>query len=115
MKETEIQAQIIEYLKTVHIFAWRNNSGMRPGASGRPVRFGAVGSPDILGALKPDGKLLAIEVKKPGEKPTPEQVLFLSNLVNSGAFVIVAECVEDVITEIAFFRNLGIIKGKERV
>lgn len=34
--------------------------------------YGKNGVPDILGCL-PDGRMLALEVKRPGEKPTPLQ------------------------------------------
>jgi len=51
---------------------------------GRFIRFGPPGQSDILGVL-PDGRILAIEVKKPGgKKPTFEQVLFLETIRRHG-------------------------------
>jgi len=61
--------------------AWavRMNTGMATfgatsdgGDGGRTVRFAYQGCADILGQMK-DGRLLAIEVKRPGEHPTPAQ------------------------------------------
>ena len=40
--------------------------------------------PDIMGQMR-DGRVLGIEVKKPGEKPTKEQVDFLGTInINNG-------------------------------
>lgn len=103
LTETEIQSQILDYLKLRRIFAWRNNTRVvRIG--GRLVRFGAPGSPDIIGVV--NGRFLAIEVKKPGKSPTEEQERFMQELTMNGAIVIVASCVEDVDREIGQIRSL---------
>lgn len=80
---------------------WRNNTGagyvlspatyrrlvasgaLRPGEA-RWVRWGTPGAPDILGALE-GGRLLAIEVKRPGERPGPEQEAWLDRASRAGA------------------------------
>jgi len=80
MTETQIQSQIMEYLKLSGITAWRNNTRTVK-LGGRMVHMGLCkGSSDIIGVL-PDGRFLAIEVKRPGGKLTPEQSRFLA-LVN---------------------------------
>lgn len=102
LTETQIQKQILDYLATIRIFAWRNNTrSVRVG--GRLMHFGHRGSPDILGVL-PGGTLLAIEVKKPGEEPSDPQKEFLSRLSAAGARVIIADCLEDVISQVSWDR-----------
>jgi len=86
-----IQKQILDYLRWMHILCWRNNTGRRGGVS-----YGRIGSSDILGILKPSGRFLAIEVKKPGEKPTQEQIAFLWGIGDAGGVAIVAYSVDDV-------------------
>jgi hypothetical protein len=52
-------------------------AGMRRGAAG-PCHSGIpVGFPDLLGAIPPNGTMLSIEVKRPGQKPTKAQRDFL--------------------------------------
>lgn len=79
MKESEIQTDIMKLLLTHPKVAWAyvTSAGMVKGiGGGRPFRVGFVGLADILGQMN-DGRLLAIEVKRPGKKPTEEQVEFL--------------------------------------
>jgi hypothetical protein len=60
------------------------------------MAFGKVGSADILGILRPSGRFLAIEVKKPGEKPSDEQIAFLLAIRDAGGVAIVAYSLDDV-------------------
>lgn len=60
------------------------------------MSFGKVGSADILGILKPSGRFLAIEVKKPGGKPSEEQIAFLCAIRDAGGVAIVAQSLDDV-------------------
>jgi hypothetical protein len=48
MKESAIQAQIIQYLMLKGIFHYRNNSGRFVNSAGHHYKFGALGSPDII-------------------------------------------------------------------
>lgn len=82
----------LDLLELRRIYAFRNNSGCLPDASGRPVRFGKVGSADILGLLPPRGRLLAVEAKAPGGKLTDAQREFLEGVRAAGG---VAVCVSD--------------------
>lgn len=105
--ERDIQSAILEYLHAKRIFCWRNNSGMqflpytnREGKSRmRALRIGLPGSSDILGCL-PDGRFLAIEVKRPGNKPTIEQQEFLDNIASRGGVAFVATSIDDVIAKL---------------
>jgi len=80
-------------------FGWRQNAGMsvREYKGNRHV-FRASSMPgisDIIGSW--GGKPLAIEVKRPGEKPRPNQVEFLRRASESGWITIVATSLDDVI------------------
>jgi hypothetical protein len=60
--------------------AWRNNTGTLRDENGRPVQFGlCVGSSDVIGVVRIAGFgcFFAIECKRPGETPTPDQLAFL--------------------------------------
>ncbi len=97
MTEHNVQLQILEYLALKGIYCWRNNSGMLRDRRGIPVRFGKVGSADILG-IAPDGRFLAIEVKTPQGKwgLQPAQENFLEEIRSRGGYAGVATCTEDV-------------------
>ena len=110
-KESDTVRAILDYLALRGIFAWRQNSRvvMLPGRGGkdRPYRMGGMkGMADIIGIVPctahgihcpcPGGKFLGIEVKQPGNKPTPEQLAFLQAVVKAGGFAFVAHSVADV-------------------
>lgn len=60
------------------VVLWRNNCGVLADRHGRAVRYGLCpGSSDLIGILAPSGRLLALEVKRPSERPTAEQTRFL--------------------------------------
>lgn len=98
--EHQIQSAILEYLPYLGVFAWRNNSGMlalndKYGKK-RMVKMGMAGLPDILGVQRGTGRLIAIEVKRPGRKPTDIQQRMLQELTDHGALAFVATSIEDV-------------------
>lgn len=103
LSENEIQNSILQYLKFKKITAWRNNNGStydaKIGGHRRKNKWETLhGSPvDILGIL-PDGRFLAIEVKKDEkEKPSKGQTLFMDTIEKSGGVAFVAfsiECVK---------------------
>lgn len=77
----------------------------RDGGASQWIEFGFRGCPDILGQLD-DGRLLAIEVKRPSGRLRPEQAAFLSRAGAAGACAFVARSVEDVFARIQ--------RGKDR-
>lgn len=56
----------------------------------------SAGQPDLLGCYK--GKTLALEVKRPGGKPTPLQLAVLKKWEAAGAIAAVVTSVEEVKT-----------------
>jgi hypothetical protein len=75
---------------------------MLPGKGGRPrpVRFGVKGGSDII-AIGLQGRFMAIEVKRPGEKPTVEQEAYLHEIRRHRGIAFVATCCQDVANELA--------------
>ena len=99
VSETAIVKECLDYLAIRKIFAWRNNSGAtRPkradGTTGF-LRFGYVGSSDILGIL-PGGRFLAVECKAKGGKLSDAQQTFLTRITESGGLAIVAYSYADI-------------------
>ena len=91
--EREIVKKIKEYLDSQGIFCWKNHGSV----------FMPVGIPDLVGVLPISGRLLAIEVKQPGKKPTPAQVAFLEHLRENNACAFIAHSVEEVKNNIDSF------------
>ena len=58
--------------------------------------YSEAGTADILCALPPKGKYLAIEVKLPDKKPTKLQLLWLGKYKEVGAIVGVVTSIKDV-------------------
>jgi len=81
--EGRIKAGCLQYLKKRGFFAWNNPSGATRIAPDRWVHFGRKGSSDIIGCL-PGGRFLAIEVKAPDGRLSPEQKEFLEKIRGLG-------------------------------
>lgn len=100
--ESEIQKSILDYLKIrYHDCVWRNMVGaariQQPNGKTNFVQFGKVGMSDIMGVIPPGGRFLAIEVKRPGGKPTQAQEEFLSMVKAAGGIAFVATSLDDVL------------------
>jgi hypothetical protein len=78
----------LRYLEIRGIYHWRNNTGAVQIAPGRFMRFGKVGSSDILGIL-PDGRLLCVECKADRGRLSPEQKQFLADVRELGGLALV--------------------------
>ncbi len=100
MKESEIQKQIIDYLKVMNIIVIRNNSG-RINIGKRWINLGDAGSSDLIAMHPISGKLIAIEVKSSGEKLRDKQIEFRDKVLNGNGIHITAYSLQDVIIKIA--------------
>jgi penicillin-binding protein-related factor A (putative recombinase) len=97
IKEKWIESQILHYLGLKGIFAWKAKTVGTYDPTKKVFRKNAgymKGVADILGIWR--GKLLAIEVKTPTGKLSPEQKQFLSRVQEEGGIAFVARSVEDV-------------------
>lgn len=72
-EEQKVQDSIMKYIKSI---------GGLPIKQNQIGIYGQAGVPDILACIK--GRFVAIEVKKPGEKPKPHQVAFIDAINKKG-------------------------------
>ena len=87
--EGRIKAAILRYLERLGFYAWNNTTGAVRVRPGKFIRFGKVGSSDIIGVL-PDDRFLAVETKTPKGRLSPEQAAFLEKIRCSGGVAVVA-------------------------
>lgn len=109
VKEGEVQKDILSWLLYQGIFAWRNNTvGVFDPIKKtfRKPASATKGIADIIGIM-PDGRFLAIEVKRPktelqtAGKPSIEQEHFIKTINDAGGLAFFAYSVDDVIREIS--------------
>ena len=88
-KESEIKTSIRRYLNLIGIWHYNQWQG----------QFSVQGISDLVGMM-PDGRYLAIEIKRPGEKPTDKQQAFLDEVNARKGVAFLATSVDDVIREL---------------
>lgn len=86
--ESDVLAAVLTLLDLLGVPCWRANAGggYRIGRAGKPqlIKAAPAGTADICGWLPRDGRFLAIEVKRPGERPTADQLAFLRRVNGDG-------------------------------
>lgn len=92
--ETQLVRACLDYLAARGIYAWRNSTGATK-IGERFLRFGKVGSADILALIPPTGRLAAIECKNGRGKTTPAQEAFLEAIRANGGLAVVVRSVDD--------------------
>lgn len=100
-KEQDIQKTIIEYLRLKHFVVFKHHSTGSTIRENKAVFFkhGDRGISDLI-ACSPKGQFVAIEVKKKGKKPSPEQVDFIRTVIKNGGLAFVACSIDDVMAQI---------------
>ena len=73
MKEGKIEAKLVRYCRKKGVLCYKFNSPSRAGV------------PDRILVFKPTGKVIFLELKATGAKPTPLQVRELKLLADHGA------------------------------
>ncbi len=110
--EHEIQNTILERLKYIpRAFFWRENSGLMTAeykGVKRMWRAGIPGIADIMGIF--DGYLVAIEVKRPGKKPSQDQLAFKRRIEECGGIYIVSTDAIQVVSQI--MASISMLKGE---
>ena len=94
--ETQLVNACLELLRLRGIFAWRNNTGAVK-TDKRFIRYGKPGSSDIIGVLPAKGRMIVVECKMPGNKPTGLQAAFLSTVSQCGGLAVCVRSVEELI------------------
>lgn len=99
MKESQIQAQILDYLSyQMGFYFWRSNNIPVFDATKKIYRkmpkHTPKGLPDIT--IIKEGHYIAVEVKAPGKYLSKDQKIFKENVEKHGGTYILARSVEDV-------------------
>lgn len=114
-RESDVVRACLDWLALRRIKAWRtNNTGIYDPTRKVYRKFqGLPGVSDILGILPQTvdlngervtfGNFLAIEVKRPGEHPRPEQQAFLDEVKQRGGIGICVRSVTDLEREMQIF------------
>ena len=98
--ENIITNAILTYLNCrPHTFAWRNNTtgiydSRKKCYRSRTGKYNIRGVADILGITN-EGRFIAIEVKRPGGRPSREQHDYLSRINALGGIAGIAPSVQD--------------------
>ena len=102
MREQVIQQQILSRLGAVPgLTLWRNNTGAMRDVRGQLVRYGQLGSADLLGLASPAGRFVAIEVKALGGRQTALQLAWQQMVERHGGVYIVAVSVDEAVAKLA--------------
>ena len=99
ISEQQIKKTIADYLRIKKFTVINHrNVGIYKKDTGKyiPLPSGEKGISDII-ACSPQGTFVAIEVKKKGGKPTPEQLEFLARIKAYGGIAILAYSLDDVL------------------
>lgn len=98
MTEAELQAEILLAVGSrPDCRIWRNNTGVGRTLSGdRVIRFGLVGSADLLGILR-GGRFLAVEVKTKRGRQSESQRNFQRMIESMGGVYVLARDVQTVV------------------
>lgn len=134
--ERELRNAILALLRAHGIAAWPTGVGAFPATYGgkrRFVRMGVKGMSDVIGIVPwcpglleqpawrctwppPNGhtgRFLAIEVKNPGGRISPEQTAFLQTVVKAGGIGFVAHSCQEVIDKLGLLPGARPTEGAE--
>jgi hypothetical protein len=99
MSENVVQAEILLAIgRLPNAIFWRNQTGALPSRTGRVVRFGLIGSPDIIGCV--NGRFVGIEVKSSTGKQREAQANFQRAFEKAGGIYILARSASDAVSAI---------------
>ena len=93
-REGPVVKACLKWLADHKVFAWRNNTGAVEFSDGGFMRFGAKGSPDIIGMTR-SGRFLGIECKSPTGEQSGYQKQWQARCQDQGGLYILARCVDD--------------------
>lgn len=100
MSETVIMRDILVAVSALpQTLVWRNNTGVGVAPGKRVVRFGLLGSSDIIGVHR--GRAVAIEAKAPRGRQSDEQRRFQAAWERAGGIYILARSADEALAELA--------------
>ena len=109
MTASDLTKMMIDYLKTRGNDVWRNNNLAVKGRS----FIGRKGVPDVIGYSKKYGQFIACEVKAIGDRVSPEQMSFLTNLSIAGGVAMICQQIRDESIIVKIFNQDGESKDYE--
>lgn len=77
---------------------WRCNTGMATDKTGRRIRFGVPGQPDIQGCAA--GRWIGVEVKSATGRQSPEQRVFQERIENAGGVYVLVRSADEAIAAV---------------
>lgn len=93
MTHSDLRNAVLIYLAPLGL-TWSNNSGALRDHSGRLVRYGLPGSPDVLACI--GGHFIGVECKVGRDRQSDRQQRFAAAMARAGGIYILARSVEDV-------------------
>lgn len=103
MSEAEIMRAVQLRASECGVRLWRNNVGLLTNDAGDKIRVGLCrGSSDLIGCYR--GRFTAVEIKRPGQKPTTEQLAFINMVVQDGGIAFWCDSVERFDAELQRFK-----------
>ena len=101
VNEKQIMQAIQLELSKIGVRLLRNNVGMLEDSRGQKVKYGLCkGSSDLIGWIIPSGRFVAVEVKTPIGRATPEQINFIEAVNRGGGIAFIARSVEEAVQQI---------------
>jgi len=94
--EKDVLDACMQLLEVKGVFHYRNNTGALKDRNDRLVRFGAVGSPDIVAII--DGKYVGIECKSTKGKQSENQMLFQYAVERAGGVYVLVHSVDELLS-----------------
>lgn len=94
VKESIIQAEILAWLKTTGLMAWRANSGSLF-LHGRHINLGPLGCADISVVVPPCGRFVGLEVKSAKGRIRKEQITYAAGLTACGGLYFIVRSVQE--------------------
>ena len=109
MTASDLTKMMIDYLKGRGNDVWRNNNLAVKGRS----FIGRKGVPDVIGYSKKYGQFIACEVKAIGDRVSPDQMSFLTNLAIAGGVAMICQQIRDESIIVKIFNQDGESKDYE--
>lgn len=98
---SELTKMMIDHLSSKGLEVWRNNN---LAVKGRTF-IGRKGVPDIIGYDKKYGQFVACEIKKLGDRISPDQLVFLTNLGIAGGLSMLCSQTSDETIKLEIFKD----------
>lgn len=113
-RESQVMEAVAGILERHPLVAayWRQNTGAAK-LDNRFIKFSFRGCSDYLGFLT-DGRILAVECKATGKKPSSEQAAFLENVEKAGGFACWTDDGVNLLEKLEKWRENHALSGLQR-